>query len=227
MSTAPKKIAVYIRVSTISQSYESQEQAIKNFIAARGWKEEDCIFEREKGSGASASRPGLDRLMMMARADEISTIVVYKIDRLGRNATHLLWCMEELERMNVALISATQPIDTSDKNPVGRLVAQIMSSVAELDKELVRERTLAGQAAARRRGVTFGRPRTIDRHQPKAIALRKSGKTIAAIAAQLGISCSATQRLVAGVDAGRPDKRLKRLAQKYPPKNQLPLALEN
>jgi DNA invertase Pin-like site-specific DNA recombinase len=149
------KTAIYVRVSTDDQNTASQEHELRTYCQRRGWTE--CETFSDQLSGAKLQRPGLEALMAVVRAGKVERVVVLKLDRLGRCLPHLALILEELNRHRTALVVTSQGIDTTDRNPVGRLQLGILMAVADFERELIRERTNAGLAAARARGVRLGR----------------------------------------------------------------------
>lgn len=135
----------YARVSTRDQNLALQLDA----LAQAGCEE---IYQ-EKASGTSAAWPELDRLLARIRPGD--TVYIYKLDRLGRSLKHLLDMVAEFEFRGVGLVSLTDAIDTSSAQ--GRLIFNLFASLAEFERELIRERTHAGLAAARARGRIGGR----------------------------------------------------------------------
>jgi DNA invertase Pin-like site-specific DNA recombinase len=207
------KIVLYVRVSTSGQSYASQEEELRKYCDARGWKASDISTVREKVSGAAKSRPALDSIIGAARQGKIKTVLVYKMDRLGRSVSHLSWVIGEFQRMNVGLICTSQGIDTSGDNATGKWQANILACFAELERDLTRDRVRSGIASARKRGSKIGRPRTSDQHKEAAVALRGKGKTFADIGARLGISEATAYRLAKKAPGPKP-VRQDRLARK-------------
>ncbi|UOQ75107.1 recombinase family protein (plasmid) [Hymenobacter cellulosilyticus] len=137
----------YARVSTRDQNLELQLDALQKAGC-------DIIFQ-EKVSGVSKARPELDKLLASLRTGD--TVTIYKLDRLGRSLKHLLDMVAELEFKGVGLVSLTDAINTTSAQ--GRLVFNLFASLAEFERELIRERTTAGLAAARARGRVGGRRR--------------------------------------------------------------------
>ena len=135
----------YARVSTRDQNLELQLDA----LAKAGCE----LVYQEKVSGASASRPELDKLLAQLRKGD--TIYIYKLDRLGRSLRHLLLLVADFEKRGVGLVSLTDAINTTSAQ--GRLVFNLFASLAEFERELIRERTHAGLASARARGRVGGR----------------------------------------------------------------------
>jgi DNA invertase Pin-like site-specific DNA recombinase len=133
----------YARVSTQDQNLALQLDALK----AAGCSK---IYQ-EKASGSKTERPELNRLLEIIR--EGDTLMIWKLDRLGRSLNHLIEIVTRLEDQHVGLVSLNDPIDTTTAQ--GRLVFRIFASLAEFEREVIRERTLAGLASARRRGSTL------------------------------------------------------------------------
>lgn len=174
----------YGRVSSQEQHPEAQEDA----LLANGC---DKVFI-DKASGKLASRPELDKALMMLRQGD--TLVVTKLDRLGRSLKNLIALSEQLKDMGVALVVLDQGIDTS--TPIGRMFYQILGAVAEFERELIVERTHDGLAAARARGRVGGRKKALGPRQAQLARDMyeekgedgKRAHTVAAIAKELGVS---------------------------------------
>jgi DNA invertase Pin-like site-specific DNA recombinase len=152
-------------------------------------------------SGAASSRPGLEQALDYLRAGD--TLVVWRLDRLGRSLQHLLDLMTTLERRGIGFRSLTEQLDTT--TPGGRLIFHLFASIAEFERDLIRERTLAGLVAARARGRQGGRPKSLDALKPvtvqEAKALYDEGKTsVATLCKMLGGISRTTfyRRVVAG-----------------------------
>lgn len=167
----------YIRVSTSDQNTELQRNALISANCVQ-------IFEN-KISGKSSDRPGLKRAMhIMSEGD---TLVVWKLDRLGRSVRHLIALIEELKNRGVHFRSLTDSIDTS--TAMGRFFFHVMSALAEMERELIVERTLAGLAAARAEGRIGGR-RRIMTHEviERAKRMFANGASLHQVALVLDIS---------------------------------------
>jgi len=184
--------ALYIRVSTDGQRTDSQEQELKCYCRQRGWK--DLILYVDKIGGAKATRPQLDRLMQDIRSGKIERLLVFKLDRLGRSLTHLALILDELNRLKVPLIASSQGIDTSDDNPAGRLQLGVLMAVAEFERGIIKERVNAGLAAAKTRGVKFGRPQTINGRAAEVHKLKASGLSLRAIGRELKMPVSSVHK---------------------------------
>lgn len=189
-----KTTAVYIRVSKGEQRHDSQVKELKDYCRARRW--ENLTFYMEKECGACVTRPELDRMMTDIRAGKVERIACYKLDRLGRSLTHLALIMDEMNRLRVPLICASQGIDTSDDNPAGRLQLGVLMAVAEFERSLIRERVNSGLRAARERGVRLGRPATLNKRSGEVLALKKQGLGLRTIARELGMAPSSVHSVL-------------------------------
>lgn len=157
----------YVRVSTTDQNPDMQIEALKRYGVPA-----DLIFT-DKASGGSMNRPGFIRAMRTAQHAG-SEFVVWKLDRLGRTLPGVLNVMELLQERGVAFVSLTERIDTS--GPMGKAMVRLMAIFAELERDLIRERTLAGIKRARERGEIGGRPRGMtDERVTRAGALIAGG----------------------------------------------------
>jgi DNA invertase Pin-like site-specific DNA recombinase len=171
----------YARVSTKEQSLDLQVDALKKAQCEQ-------IFT-EIASGAKTARPVLADMLSRLRPEDV--LVIWKLDRLGRSLQHLVTLTNELMARQIGLISLNDPIDTTTAQ--GRLVFNIFGSLAEFERDLIRERTQAGLQAARARGRTGGRPRGLSKQaQATAMAaetLYREGKlSVGEICNQLNIS---------------------------------------
>ena len=140
----------YARVSTDDQDLSLQLDALEQ---ARCEK-----IYRDTQSGAKAERPGLSQALEHLRGGD--TLVVWRLDRLGRSLSQLIALMTQLEERTVGFRSLTEQIDTTTSG--GRLIFHIFGALAEFERNLIRERTMAGLAAARARGRQGGRPKKLD-----------------------------------------------------------------
>lgn len=188
------KIAFYCRVSTDEQTHDPQVLELEEYRARRQWPAPKIY--RDKISGAKWTREGLDALMADARKGKIDVVLCVKLDRLGRSLSHLAQIIAELDSHKIALICTSQGIDTSDSNPAGRLQAHVLMAVAEFERSLIRERTLAGLAAARAKGRVGGRPRMALTARQEAILTRRGTLTVAQVARELGCSVGKAHALI-------------------------------
>lgn len=148
----------YARVSTIDQHLDLQTHALHQAGCHR-------IFEDHGVSGSDEHRGGLSSMLKALRRGDI--LIVWRLDRLGRSIAHLISMVETLRRRGIGFISLTESIDTS--SPGGKLIFHILAALAEFEKSLIRERTIAGIAAAKERGRIFGRRPTLTEAQCKEI----------------------------------------------------------
>jgi DNA invertase Pin-like site-specific DNA recombinase len=179
----------YTRVSTVAQTLEQQNVALEAVGVTKTFS--DVI------SGARDDRPGLAALMDYVRAGD--TVVVWKLDRLGRNTIHILETVKALTDRGVTLVSTTDGIDSS--TPAGRMMIGVLGSLAEYERELIAERTALKRAASRANGTKFGRPRKVDDAEYIATAqrMKADGHTARAIAKYLGVSRATLYRYLATV----------------------------
>lgn len=173
----------YARVSTRDQNPDMQVDALKAAGCER-------IYQ-DVASGAKTARPALDELLGQLRAGDV--LVIWKLDRMGRSLKHLVDLVGDLMERKVGLLSLNDPIDTTSAQ--GRLVFNLFASLAEFERELIRERTQAGLTAARARGRVGGRPKGLS-PQAEATAMaaqtlyRERKLSVAAIAQKLHVSKS-------------------------------------
>jgi DNA invertase Pin-like site-specific DNA recombinase len=173
----------YARVSTSDQDEALQLDALQ---AARC----ERIFV-DKASGKLEHRPALDEMLGVLRAGD--TLVVWRLDRLGRSLRHLIDVVSDLERRGVALRSLREAIDTS--TPGGKLIFHVFGALAEFERDLIRERTTAGLAAARARGRTGGRPSVWTPEKLKtARSMYANEQDVSTISRVLGVSRASVYR---------------------------------
>lgn len=184
------RVGLYARVSTSDQHARSQLLELKAFCHARGW---DVVTEcvDEGISGIRDRRPQLDKLMRWARARKLDVILVSRYDRFARSLRHLVTALEEFNALGVDFVSVHEGTDTS--TPTGKLLFNLVASMAEFERELIRERVKAGLVAARAAGVKLGRPRlTVDADHIRAI--RATGVPWREIGKILGIAEGTARR---------------------------------
>lgn len=168
----------YTRVSTVAQTLDRQQAALE---ATRVTK----MFS-DTLSGARDDRPGLADLMAYVRDGDV--VVVWKLDRLGRNLVHILATVKKLTDRGVTLVSISDGIDSS--TAAGRMMIGVLGSLAEYERELIKERTALKRAASRANGTKFGRPRKVSDtdHIATARRMKADGHTGKDIAKYLGVS---------------------------------------
>lgn len=146
----------YARVSSNDQNLNLQKDALKKAGCEK-------IFV-DKESGLLSARPGLERALETLRKGD--TLLVWRLDRLGRSLKHLIQLMGELEKKKISFRSLQESINTV--SPGGKLIFHMFGALAEFERNLIRERTMAGLAAARARGRKGGRPKSLDSKQQEA-----------------------------------------------------------
>src|SRR5882724_9987069 len=177
------RIAIYARVSTKDQSCELQLRDLRTYCAARGFEPAREYIDVGQ-SGAKESRPELNKLMEDARKRKFDAIVVWRFDRFARSTKHLLLALEEFRSLGIQFISYQENIDTS--SALGQALFTIVSAVAQLERDLIRERVSAGIRNARANGKKLGRPKSgVDRE--RILELKAKGQSIRQIAAKLGV----------------------------------------
>lgn len=149
-------IALYLRVSTDDQTTDPQKMELQAYAAQRGWTVADTFTDTI--SGSKSTRLALDNMLAQVRQKRYDAILVVKLDRLARSLSHFAQLVAEFDKHGVALVCPGQGIDTSKSNPAGRLQMHVLAAVAEFERSLIIERTKAGLAAARARGVKLGKP---------------------------------------------------------------------
>lgn len=181
--------AIYVRVSTKDQNLGMQLDEIKRLIKARGWIGNVTTFKDPGFSGVDSTRPEYNRMLKLCREGKFKRVVVWKLDRLGRSLVDLVNVMNEFNERGIDLVSLQDSVDTSTTH--GRLMVNIVSVFAEYERELIRERTLAGVARKKKQlekeGKTWGRQPDIKRHI-EILKLSNSGHTYRQIAEITGAS---------------------------------------
>jgi DNA invertase Pin-like site-specific DNA recombinase len=183
----------YCRVSTSDQKLDMQVDALEAFGCRK-------IFT-ETTSGASKERPKLSEALSYARAGD--ELVVWSMTRLGRSLSQLVKTVEDLDARSIGFHSLKEKIDTT--TPSGRLIFHVFASLAEFERETLRERTVEGLQAARRRGRIGGRPKALSDSDLKAAKAMLRDKTISVseVAEKLSVSRSTLYRyMVGGRDTG-------------------------
>jgi len=191
-------IGVYIRSSTTRQSTASQRIEVMEYCSRRGW--DDFKLYKDKCSGGKATRPGLDQMLQDIRRGRLKTVVVWKLDRLGRSLTQMALILEEMNNHGVALIVTSQGIDTSNTNPAGKLQLNVLMAVAEFERGIIRERVNAGLKAAKLRGVRLGRPRSLHKKTGAVLGESRNGLGVRAIARKLQMAPSSVHKILKSAD---------------------------
>jgi DNA invertase Pin-like site-specific DNA recombinase len=189
----PIRCCLYCRVSTNEQNPELQIRELRDYCQRRGW---DIVGEFiDTGvSGSKDSRPELDKLMRSARRREFDTCIVWRFDRFARSVKHLVMALEEFQSLRIGFVSYQEALDTS--TPMGKAMFTIIGAMAELERNVIRERVKAGVRNARRNGKQLGRRKVVfDRS--RAMELHQGGASVRQIAATLGVGAGTIHRLLA------------------------------
>ena len=186
------RAAIYARISTIGhgQSPEMQLSELREYCKRRGW-EIAGEYVDSGISGAKEKRPELDRLWTDAKQRRFDAVSVYRYDRFARSLRQLVNALCEFDALGIQFVSLYENVDTSTPN--GRLVFGIFASIAEFERELIRDRVRSGVAAAKARGKRLGRPPDVVDAE-KIIALRALGKPWRAVAKECGLPVSSARR---------------------------------
>jgi DNA invertase Pin-like site-specific DNA recombinase len=200
----PKRVALYLRVSTSEQTTRNQKRELKAVAERHGWEVVN-VFEDAGISGAKGrdQRPGLEAVMKAVTRREIDMVAAWSVDRLGRSLTDLLDFLKELHAKGVDLFLHQQGLDTS--TPSGRAMFQMLGVFAEFERAMIRERVMAGLARAKAEGKKLGRKRLEDAGEDngkegskKATAIRTllANRTgIRRIARELGVGVGTVIRI--------------------------------
>jgi len=194
----PKRVALYLRVSTSEQTTRNQRRQLRAVAERHGWTVvatfEDTGISGSKGREA---RPGFDALMMAVARREIDMVAAWSVDRLGRSLMDLLGFLRDLHAKGVDLFLHQQGLDTS--TPSGKAMFQMLGVFAEFERAMIRERVLAGLARARADGKQLGR-RPVEQSKARkvkaALALRSRGVGIRRIARDVGLGVGTVLRIV-------------------------------
>jgi DNA invertase Pin-like site-specific DNA recombinase len=184
-----KHTAIYLRVSSKQQDHASQLPDLERWAAAH---DGEVQWYKDKFTGKTMNRPGMERLLTDLRAGKVERIVVWRLDRLGRTTRGLCQLFDELTERKVDLVSLRDGFSLA--SPAGRLHARILASVAEYETEVRGERVAAGQAVARKKGKKWGGSKKgwrwkVSDDQVTAIReMKAAGRKVAHVARVTGLS---------------------------------------
>jgi DNA invertase Pin-like site-specific DNA recombinase len=187
VSKMTKKIAIYARVSTDKQTCENQLLELRIIAKRMGYEVvSEFIDNGISGSKGREGRPALDLMMKSATQRKFDMVMCWSIDRLGRSLQNLVEILNELQSMRIDLFFLQQGMDTS--TPSGRMIFSVFGAIGEFERNLIRERVIAGQKRAIANGVKMGRPSKMNDGMRSAIKLlREKGMGIKQIAKQLQV----------------------------------------
>ncbi len=211
------RAALYVRVSTpkktaqvssitgervYEQNPEVQERKLLDYVSSRGWVAVKTYMDRI--STTKENRPGLVELMAAVRKRLVDAVVVFRFDRFARSVRELVVALDEFRALKVDFVSIHESVDTS--TPSGRLMFAMIAAMAEFEREIMRERILAGMEYAAEHGTKSGKPsgrprKVFDRQ--RALDMMAGGDGWAKIAAGLGVSVSTLRRHVQKGSLGR------------------------
>ena len=197
-----KHIAIYVRVSSDQQDLRSQEPDMKRWVEAFA-DGTPVRWYQDKITGKTMNRPGWQQLEADMNAGKITKIVVWRLDRLGRTASGLTTLFDELRDRKINLVSLKDGLDLS--TPAGRLMAGVLASVAQYETEVRGERVLAGQAAAKAEGKTWGgsqkgrRIKVGPEKEATIMKLREERVPVAQIARAVGLSRPTVYSVISGI----------------------------
>jgi DNA invertase Pin-like site-specific DNA recombinase len=202
----PPRAVLYARVSRADQHADLQLEELRRVAAERGWNVVAELVDHGV-SGATDRRPQLDRLLTRVASGGVDVVAVWKFDRFARSVRHLVCALDDFRARGVHFFSARDAIDTS--TPAGRFTFAVIAAVAELERELIRERTIAGLAVARRRGSRVGRPRCgVDVVAARTLLAR--GLSQRRVARALGVGASTLRRALARTRSVRDGRKIVR-----------------
>jgi DNA invertase Pin-like site-specific DNA recombinase len=205
-----KRAAIYCRVSTLDQRNESQLYDLRSMAAQRGYS---IVREyTDHISGSRAKRPGLDELMRDAKHGKFDVLLIWRFDRLARSVRHFLEVLDDLQHLKIDFISFSEQIDTS--SPLGRAMIVILGAIAQLERDIIRERVRAGMRRAKLEGVRiWRRPLTVDRDS--ILRDRERGLSLSKIAAAHRLSRASVSRLIKDAGVTRPKGSVQAPSQVY------------
>jgi DNA invertase Pin-like site-specific DNA recombinase len=190
-------VAIYCRVSTTDQSCERQERDLRAYARKAGWKV--AGIWKETASGANENRTQRQEIMTLAQARKIDAVLMTELTRWGRSTIDLIRTMQDLQSWDVSLI-AQSGLQFDLRTSQGKLIASIMASLADYERDLIRERVKSGIAAAKARGKKIGRQPgqrvKSDRLAPKVLRLVEAGQSYRQVAAKLKISKTTVTEIV-------------------------------
>ena len=189
------KVAVYLRVSSLSQREDSQREAVDAWLKAQ--RVSDAVYYVDKGkSGMSMKRPAFEKLQADIAKRRVATVVVYRLDRISRNLRDGINCLCDWLEGGTRIVAVSQNLDFA--GITGKLVASVLFAVAQMESEVRAERQALGIAVAKRKGVYQGRkPGTFKASPQRARELATKGNDLSEIAAALKISVSSARRYLA------------------------------
>lgn len=190
-----KRVAIYLRISTASQTTDNQLRELRKVASQRGWQIVDVYEDRGiSGSKGREARPAFDRVHRDAARGKLDVVMAWSIDRLGRSLQHVVAFMAELSQLGVDLYLHQQAVDSS--TPAGKAMLSMCGVFAEFERGIIAERVRAGLNRARAQGKQLGRPRVSSEVEQVIRQRRATGTGILKIAREMGVGVSVVQRVV-------------------------------
>ena len=188
-----KKVVIYTRVSTLDQTIDNQLLELRNHCSKMGWEiVKEYADEGLSGTLSREKRLSLNSLIKDAYRKRFDSVVCWDISRIGRSMKELILFLSDMKDRGIGICSVRQGFDTSTS--MGEIMFQFVGILSSWEREMIRERTLAGLERAKREGKTLGRRKvTNDTMAAKIIELRNDKKSIRAIASEVGVSTATVQ----------------------------------
>lgn len=193
-----KRVAIYARVSTDTQTTENQLQELRAVAERMGWiVMGEFVDQAISGSKGRDKRPAFDKLMLGASRKDFDLVAAWSVDRLGRSLQHLVGFLGEIQAKNVDLYLHQQGIDTA--TPAGKALFQMCGVFAEFERSMIQERVRAGLARVKAEGKILGRPKVSIETEDKVLELRRLNPKLGMmkIAKELGVGVGTVQRVLA------------------------------
>ena len=182
-----KKIACYIRVSTVGQNLASQKAEIQRWLAGNAPDQTEVVWFEDSSTGDNLQRPGFEKLQAAIFNGEVETVVVYKLDRISRTLTDGLNAITKWLESGIRLVATSQQFDFAGST--GKLILAVLLGVAEMEQQTRRERQAAGIAVAKEAGKYKGRKSgTLKADAKRAAVLKSRGLNVTEVAKALGVS---------------------------------------
>ena len=195
MKDTTKRVALYARVSTDSQTTDNQLRELRTVAERHGWTiVHEYVDHGVSGAKGRDKRPQFDALCKGATRREFDMVAAWSVDRLGRSLQDLVAFFSELQASRVGLYLHQQALDTS--TPAGRALFQMCGVFAEFERAMIQERVKAGLARARAKGRTLGRPKVSEQIEDRIRELRADGMGVLKIGRTLGVGTSVVQRVL-------------------------------
>ena len=182
-----RKVAIYSRVSTLDQTVDNQLLELRDHCSKMGWEiVKEYADEGLSGALSREKRPALNSLIKDAYRKKFDSVVCWDISRIGRSMKELVLFLSDMKDRNIGICSVRQGFDTSTS--MGEIMFQFVGILSSWEREMIRERTLAGLDRARSQGKTLGRKKVItDEITSKIVNLRSIGRSTRDIASEVGV----------------------------------------